>query len=70
MLVSDGFNILGDIVDQLVAELPPGQYVEVTRASQQLQMLLNPTLGSMTPDDATLLGLLQPGAAAPHTILD
>jgi len=58
VLVSDGFTILGDSIDQMVAELPDAPYPDAVRSSEQLQVLLNPNLGKLDANQASLLGLL------------
>lgn len=57
ILISDGFDVLGDIVNQLTLELPAGTtFRDTDRVSEMLKQLQNPP-APLTKEEAELLNL-------------
>lgn len=58
MLISDGFQILGDLVDHLTTELPPGNYRDTTRVKEITKILVSPEPIELSDQERELLGML------------
>lgn len=58
VLISHGFTVLGDVVDQMLMELPSGLYRDTDRLSELVEQMkkLPPVLQA---EEAELLGMLR-----------
>lgn len=61
ILVSDGFDLAGSLVEELLEAVPEGtRFAETNRVSEMVQQLLKPpTEGALDPETAELLDMLE-----------
>lgn len=59
VLVSDGFDILGEIVETLLVEAPDQAYVETDRVIELIEQLLVPPQNPIREEAEELLGLVR-----------
>lgn len=58
LLISDVFDIVAEITEGLVEDLPVGAYKDTRRPAELVKVLIDPKKSGLTDEEAQLLGLL------------